>query len=354
MRNLFLFSIRNLTPVKDAHFFFALQLKRFAKRNVMLVDRFGRTIDYLRVSVTERCNFRCRYCMPDKPFEWVPRENLLSYEELFAFIRIAIDNGVRKIRITGGEPTLREDLDQLIKMIHDYKSDLDLALTTNGYLLEGMAQKLKDAGLKRVNISLDSLDSVRLAFVTQRDVLDAILKGINKALEVGLKVKINAVAMKGINDTELCDLLAFCKEKKIMIRFIEYMENSHASTLIKGMRSDDILKELQKKYHFVRVDSVDGGPARLYEMPDGYRFGIIEPHKDDFCQTCNRLRLTAEGYLIPCLYFDEAVNLKEAARSNDKTAMQSLLEEAVHNKPEKNRWGNESEVSSRAFFETGG
>jgi cyclic pyranopterin phosphate synthase len=155
----------------------------------MLIDGHGRTVDYLRVSVTERCNFRCQYCMPEKPFSWVPKENLLSFEELFLFMKVAMDEGVNKIRITGGEPLLREGLDTFIKMIHDYKPDIDLALTTNAYLLPQTAQKLKDAGLKRLNISLDSLKPEVAHQIAQKDVLDQVLKGIDKALEVGLMMR---------------------------------------------------------------------------------------------------------------------------------------------------------------------
>ena len=142
----------------------------------MLIDGFGRKVDYLRVSVTERCNFRCQYCMPEKPFSWVPRENLLSYEDLFKFIKASIDEGIKKVRITGGEPLLREDLDFFIKMVFDYKKDIDLALTTNGYLLSKMAKKLKDAGLKRVNISLDTLNKETAQKIAQKDVLEKVLE----------------------------------------------------------------------------------------------------------------------------------------------------------------------------------
>ena len=193
----------------------------------MLIDGHGRKVDYLRISVTERCNFRCQYCMPEKPFSWVPKENLLSFEELFLFVKVAIDEGVTKIRLTGGEPLLREDLDKFIQMISEYKPDIDIALTTNAYLLPESAQRLKDAGLKRLNISLDSLRADVAAKVAGKDVLPRVLKGIDKALEVGLKVKINMVPLKGINDDEILDILEYCKARNIKVRFIEYMEYRH-------------------------------------------------------------------------------------------------------------------------------
>ena len=203
----------------------------------MLIDSYGRTVDYLRVSVTERCNFRCQYCMPEKPFSWVPKENLLSFEELFEFIKIAIDEGVRKIRITGGEPLLREDLDRFVKMIHDYKSDIDLAMTTNAFLLKGAAQKLYDAGLRRLNVSIDSLIPEIAEKIAKKDVLGNVLEGIEEALRVGFRVKVNMVPMKGLNDTEVLDVLEFCKARGMVVRFIEYMENVHAEVDIKGMQS---------------------------------------------------------------------------------------------------------------------
>ena len=203
----------------------------------MLIDSYGRTVDYLRVSVTERCNFRCQYCMPEKPFSWVPKENLLSFEELFEFIKIAIDEGVRKIRITGGEPLLREDLDRFVKMIHDYKSDIDLAMTTNAFLLKGAAQKLYDAGLRRLHVSIDSLIPEIAEKIAKKDVLGNVLEGIEEALRVGFRVKVNMVPMKGLNDTEVLDVLGFCKARGMVVRFIEYMENVHAEVDIKGMQS---------------------------------------------------------------------------------------------------------------------
>ena len=186
----------------------------------MLVDGFGRNVTYLRVSVTERCNFRCQYCMPEKPFSWVPKENLLSFEELFLFVKVAIDEGITKIRITGGEPLLRTDLDKFIAMINNHKSGLDLALTTNGFLLKDAAQKLKNAGLQRVNISLDSLKPDVAGKMAQKDVLAKVQAGIEEALRVGLKVKINMVPIKGINDTEVLDVLEYAKERGMSIRFI--------------------------------------------------------------------------------------------------------------------------------------
>lgn len=323
----------------------------------MLIDGFGRKHDYLRVSVTERCNFRCQYCMPEKPFSWVPKENLLSYEDMFKFIKVAIDEGVKKVRITGGEPLLREDLDKFINMIYSYKNDIDLALTTNGFLLPNIAKDLKEAGLKRINISLDTLNRDRAKQIAQKDVLETVLKGIEEAKKVGLKIKINCVPLKGINDIDMIDVIEYGKKEGISVRFIEFMENNHARKSASGLTSDEMLEVIGKKYkNLVKVPRDTSSPAQYYRLEDGYEFGIIEPHKDDFCKSCNRLRLTAEGYLIPCLYFEDAMSIKDAVQNNRIDEAVKILRKVLQNKPEKNRWSSSSdnEVSTRAFYETGG
>ncbi len=322
----------------------------------MLIDGHGRRVNYLRVSVTERCNFRCQYCMPEKPFSWVPQENLLSFEDLFKFIRLAIDEGIEKIRITGGEPLLRQDLDRFVAMIHDYKSDIDLALTTNGYLLPETAQKLREAGLKRLNVSLDSLKPAVAARIAQKNVLGKVLEGIERAQEVGLGVKINMVPLKGINDDEILDLLEYARERGIKIRFIEYMENSHASDEIRGLYGKEILERIKERYTIHRLGREGASPSYNYRIEEnGYEFGLIDPHKHDFCESCNRIRLTAEGHLIPCLYFDEAQSIADAVRAGDIDAAAGILAEVLRDKPKENRWSEtENEGSNRAFYETGG
>lgn len=319
----------------------------------MLIDGHNRVVDYLRVSVTERCNFRCQYCMPEKPFSWVPKENILSYEDLFAFVKVCIDEGVKKVRITGGEPLLREGLENFVSMIAQYKEDLDLALTTNAYLLPQAAQKLKDAGLKRINVSLDSLKPEVAEKIAQKDVLKTVLEGIDKANEVGLKIKVNCVPMQGVNDDELIDILEYCKKRGYPVRFIEFMENQQASTITKGYTSQEIQNIIAKKYHFIKCERKGSSPSQDYMLDDGYVFGIIEPHKDDFCATCNRVRLTASGVLIPCLYFEDAQSIKEAIQNKDIEKATQILKNVLANKPEKNKWSEDS-TSSRAFYETGG
>lgn len=325
-----------------------------------LVDGFGRKIDYLRISVTKNCNFRCLYCMPNTP-ENID-ESLIPLPLMLEFLKIAMDFGVRKIRITGGEPLLRKDLSDFIAGIYRYKNDVEVALTTNGYFLAQNAKRLKEAGLKRINVSLDGLDSAKIALISKKDALKSVLDGIFTAKDVGLKIKLNMVPLKNINDSEMIDMLYFALENGFLLRYIEYMSNSFANSAITGLKGDEILAILSSEFSFKMLSKEHFGPAKLYEITQSKRglkgdtsnvFGIIAPHSDDFCQSCNRIRLTAEGVICPCLYFEDAVDVSEAIKNNDKVAMTNALLRSVANKPEKNKW-QENLQSSRAFYRTGG
>lgn len=323
---------------------------------ILLVDEYGREITYLRISVTERCNFRCQYCMPDKPFSLKTKENILSVEELFWFVKIAIDMGITKIRITGGEPLLRSDLEQFIRMISQYNNELDLSLSTNGFLLKNVAKKLKNAGLKRVNVSLDSLKLDVATKIAQKNVLESVKAGIDEALKVGLIIKINMVPIKGINANEVLNILEYAKERDICIRFIEYMENTYAKEKLQGLSTEEIQVMIAYKYSFKAIGRISSSPAQCFKMDNGYVFGIIAPHQHNFCEDCNRIRLTAAGMLIPCLYFDKAMSIKEAIQNKNIKIANDVLKKVINNKPEKNKWseGIQHETSNRAFYETGG
>jgi cyclic pyranopterin phosphate synthase len=271
---------------------------------------------------------------------------------MFEFIKVAIDEGITKIRLPGGAPLLRAGLDGFVKMIHNYAPDIDLAITTNAFLLEETAQALKDAGLKRLNISLDSLKPEVAQQIAQKDVLAKVLRGIDKAQSLGLGIKINCVPLKDINDGELIDLLEHCKNKGYEIRFIEYMENSHANVK-QGLNSQEIQNIIKQKYNFIKGERVGSSPSQDYFLEDGYKFGIIEPHLDEFCSDCNRIRITAEGFLIPCLYFEDALSIRDAIKEKDIKEASNILKKVLQNKPEKNKWGEENQ-SDRAFYETGG
>jgi cyclic pyranopterin phosphate synthase len=210
---------------------------------------------------------------------------------------------------------------------------------------------------KELIFHLDSLNPATAAKIAQKDVLSTVLEGIQAADTAGLKIKINCVPIKGINDVDVVEVLDFCKEKGYVVRFIEFMENHHAKDGAKGLNSDEIKALVAKKYpNFKAVPRDTSSPAQYYELEDGFQFGIIEPHKDDFCAACNRIRLTAEGFLIPCLYFEDAMSIKDAIQNNNVDEAVAILKKVLAGKPEKNKWSvqDDNEVSSRAFYQTGG
>ncbi|WRB41028.1 GTP 3',8-cyclase MoaA [Helicobacter pylori] len=321
----------------------------------MLVDSFNRVIDYIRVSVTKQCNFRCQYCMPTTPLNFFDNEELLPLDNVLEFLKIAIDEGVKKIRITGGEPLLRKGLDEFIAKLHAYNKEVALVLSTNGFLLKKMAKDLKNAGLSRVNVSLDSLKSDRVLKISQKDALKNTLEGIEESLKVGLKLKLNTVVMKSVNDDEILELLEYAKNRHIQIRYIEFMENTHAKSLVKGLKEEEILDLIAQKYKIMETEKPKQGSSKIYTLENGYQFGIIAPHSDDFCQSCNRIRLASDGKICPCLYYQDAIDAKEAIINKDTKNIKRLLKQSVINKPEKNMWNDKnSETPTRAFYYTGG
>ncbi|MGN8424448.1 GTP 3',8-cyclase MoaA [Helicobacter pylori] len=321
----------------------------------MLVDSFNRVIDYIRVSVTKQCNFRCQYCMPTTPLDFFDDEELLPLDNVLEFLKIAIDDGVKKIRITGGEPLLRKGLDEFIAKLHAYNKEVALVLSTNGFLLKKMAKDLKNAGLSRVNVSLDSLKSDRVLKISQKDALKNALEGIEESLKVGLKLKLNTVVMKGVNDDEILELLEYAKKRCIQICYIEFMENTHAKSLVKGLKEEEILDLIAQKYKIMETEKPKQGSSKIYTLENGYQFGIIAPHSDDFCQSCNRIRLASDGKICPCLYYQDAIDAKEAIMNKDAKNIKRLLKQSVINKPEKNMWNDKnSETPTRAFYYTGG
>lgn len=320
----------------------------------MLVDSFGRTIDYIRISLTERCNFRCMYCMPNTPMDIGSESDDVPLDSVLNFIKIAIKQGVKKIRITGGEPLLRSQIVPFIAKIYELNPNIDIALTTNAFLLAPLAKDLKQAGLKRINISLDSLKPEKIVLISKRDGLNKILQGIESAVKEGFTIKLNMVPLLGINDDEVVDILEYGMNLGVGVRFIEFMENTHAKDSTKGLRANEILHKIKAKYEVDLLEKDFFGPATLFKLPTkDCIFGIIAPHNDDFCKTCNRIRLSSEGKLIPCLYHENAVDIKEhMLRGNEKEILKNL-KLCVEKKPEKNDWDN-NEVSTRAFYKTGG
>ncbi len=293
--------------------------------------------------------------MPTTPLDFFDDEELLPLDNVLEFLKIAIDEGVKKIRITGGEPLLRKGLDEFIAKLHAYNKEVALVLSTNGFLLKKMAKGLKDAGLSRMNVSLDSLKSDRVLKISQKDALKNALEGIEESLKVGLKLKLNTVVMKGVNDDEILELLEYAKNRSIQIRYIEFMENTHAKDLVKGLKEREILDLIAQKYKIIETENPKKGSSKIYTLENGYQFGIIAPHSDDFCQSCNRIRLASDGKICPCLYYQDAIDAKEAIINKDTKMMKRLLKQSIINKPEKNMWNDKnSKTPTRAFYYTGG
>jgi len=286
-----------------------------------LIDTYGRVHDNLRVSVTDRCNIRCFYCMPEEGVKFQPREEILTFEEIERFVRVAVSLGVRKLRITGGEPLLRKDLANLIQRLGAIEGIQDMALTTNGVLLAGQAQELYDAGLRRLNVHLDTLDRERFQQITRRDDFGKVMNGIETALRIGYPViKINAVAVKNLVESDIVPLARFGREHGIEIRYIEFMPLDaqgiwdHDKVLL----TDDMIAMLTREIGPLREipDGDPRAPATEYEFADGKgRIGFIASVSKPFCLNCNRIRLTADGKFRYCLFAIEETDMRALLRN---------------------------------------
>ncbi len=319
-----------------------------------LVDAFQRRITYLRLSVTDRCDLRCAYCMPER-MTFLPKKEVLSLEELYELATGFIARGVTKIRITGGEPLVRRDIIDLFSALgrrlgHDLK---ELTLTTNGTQLATHAEALAKAGVRRVNVSLDTLDRARFAELTRRDSLPQVLEGIAAARAAGLKVKLNAVALKGVNGEELPDLIAWAHGQGHEVTLIEVMPlgDVEEERLDQYLPLDDVRAKLEGRWTLTPSDHTSGGPARYVDIAEtGGRLGFITPHTGNFCAGCNRLRVTATGQLYPCLGGGERVDLRAALRSGDPEAnLAAALDEALRIKPEKHHFRMDSRGAAPAL-----
>ncbi len=302
-----------------------------------LIDAHGRNHDYLRISVTDRCNLRCVYCMGDEGIEQLPHDDILSYEEILEVVAAGAELGISKIRITGGEPLVRRGIVGLVREITSITGITDLAMTTNGILLARFAAKLKKAGLNRVNISLDSLQPEKYKRITRCGELQPVLDGIEAALEHDLKpVKLNIVLMKGINEREALDFLQMTLEKELHVRFIEYMPiGDHDRGYRNHYLSLGYIEEVAKNagLSLSPVPLPGGaGPAESYTIPGSKgTVGLIHPISKHFCDSCNRLRLTAEGNLKACLYWQDEKPVRPVL--GNKEALQALIREVLSSKP---------------------
>jgi len=286
-----------------------------------LIDTFDRVHDNLRISVTDRCNIRCFYCMPETGVKFQPREQILTFEEIERFVRIAVSLGVRKLRVTGGEPLLRKDLAKLIRKLSAIEGIEDLALTTNGVLLTEQAKALYDAGLRRINVHLDTLDRERFKQITRRDDFDRVLEGIDTALRMGYgPIKINAVAVKNLVEPDIVPLARFGRERGIEIRYIEFMplDSQRLWDRSRVLLADDMIEMLAREIGPLREipDADPRAPATEYEFEDGGgRVGFIASVSRPFCLNCNRIRLTADGKFRYCLFAIEETDIRTLLRN---------------------------------------
>ena len=313
---------------------------------ITMLDSYGRRIDYMRVSVTDKCNLRCRYCMPEG-VEILPMSDLLTMEEITAVCRQAAGLGIEKIKITGGEPLVRRGVPDLVGMLKAIPGIRQVTMTTNGLLLSKYLPSLKEAGLDAVNISLDTLNRENYRQITGKDQLETVLSSIHKAVDAGLPVKINAVLLHGINDSEWPGLLALAREYPLDVRFIEMMPIG-AGAAFESVSNVLLLTKIREKYPaLVKDERIHGnGPAVYYRIP-GFMgsVGLISALHDKFCSRCNRIRMTATGDLKACLCYGTSVNIRETLRSQGETAAGHLLSQVILSKPEAHCFEEKNRIS---------
>jgi len=324
-----------------------------------LVDQFGREVNYVRMSVTDRCDFRCVYCMAEE-MTFLPKSSILTLEEIERIAAAFVDLGVTKIRLTGGEPLIRQNVLSLFQNLGKLPGLKDLVTTTNGSKLNKLAQPLKDAGVKRINISLDSLNAERFQQLTRHGKLDTVIEGIDAAREAGFEqIKLNAVIIKGRNDDEVIDLVNFAKEKVIDLSFIEEMplgvitEHNRGESLC---TSDEVREIIQQQYELIPDTFKTAGPSKYYRLTDSdSRIGFISPHSHNFCGDCNRVRVTVEGRLLLCLGNEHSVDLREPLRNGcSDEELKSIITDSMKIKPKSHEFDVQEEPQILRFMNTTG
>ncbi len=301
-----------------------------------MIDQYHREIDYLRISITDRCNFRCRYCMPESGVDTISHKEILSYEEILRLVRIAAGVGIRKIKITGGEPFVRKGVCNLIRGICETDGIDSVTVTTNGALLSKYLPELADAGVSGINVSLDTLDAERFYEITGRNGLAEVLAGIERTVASGIRVKMNCIPMAGVNEDELAAIAGLARDQPVCVRFIERMPIGFGNR-VEGIPEDQVRARIEKAWGTMTetTEIMGNGPAKYYRIP-GFagRIGFISALSHEFCDRCNRVRLTADGILKPCLNFESHMDLKSAMRSGRSDAeLAEIFREGIYRKP---------------------
>lgn len=328
--------------------------------NKQLVDQFGRKVNYLRLSVTDRCDYRCVYCMAED-MTFLPRDQILTLEEQLRICSNFVDLGVEKIRLTGGEPLIRRNIMALIEPLGALEGLRELVLTTNGSMLKSLAKPLKNAGVRRINVSLDSLKADRFKQITRTGKLESVLQGIEESIEADFdRIKINAIIIKGRNEDEIIPLIQYVKERGIDISFIEEMPLGTTLAYDRAesfMSSVELRRVIEQEYSLIASTKDSGGPAKYFDLEGSKtRVGFISPHSNNFCSTCNRVRLTSDGRLLLCLGNEHSVDLRPLLRQqHSDDEIKQVLMDAMNIKPERHHFDlNEEPQIVRFMNMTGG
>ena len=311
-----------------------------------MLDKLNRKIDYLRISVIDRCNLRCVYCMPEEGIESIPHDEILTYDEILRICEIVSELGIRKIKITGGEPLVRKDIVNLIRDIKNIDKIEQVTLTTNGILLHEMLDDLYDAGIDAINISLDTLSKDNFKKITRRDGLEKVLMSIDKAYDLGIRVKINCLAIRDFNLGELVEIASFAKDREIDVRFIELMPIGFGKKYTQ-IDNDEILSILESRFGTFEIvtEKRGNGPAKYYRNQNMKGcIGFISAISHEFCESCNRIRLTSSGFLKLCLHYNKGIDLKEPIRNGiSDEDLKKLIHDTIWNKPISHKFGHASE-----------
>ena len=325
-----------------------------------MIDKLNRNIEYLRISVTDRCNLRCVYCMPEEGVENIPHDEILSYDEILRVCKCASKLGIKKIKITGGEPLVRKDIVYLIRDIKNIRGIEQVTLTTNGVLLYDMAKDLYEASIDAINISLDTLSRKKFLKITRRDHFEKVSMAIDKLVDLGVRVKINCLAIKEYNFDEIVKIAQYSKDNNIDVRFIELMPIGYGK-IYTGISNEVILGLLEEKYgKFEKVKEKRGNGPAVYYANENFKgcIGFISAISHEFCETCNRVRLTSNGFLKLCLHYNKGIDLKEPLRSNiSDEDLTNMIHDAIKNKPLGHNFYHDSDmnnIESKNMVQIGG